>query len=482
MKYLNKIFTTVGVVVLLLVFGCTKNFEEVNTNPNEPVEVPTAYLMTHAQGEIAVRLWNGWWNGRFGLLYSQYWSQTAYSEESRFQPRQSTTNDYWNSFYTSLMNLEEIIKLNTDSETSGIASQSGSNSNQIAVCRIMKAYTFHMMTDVWGDIPYEEALLGNENTTPAYTSQQAVYDGLLLELDQAQAQIELDAQGAQGDLIYGGNMALWKKFANSLRMRIALRYNPTQTAVITDAIADGVFESSDEDATLVFDGSAPSYNPLYSAFFVDNRTDFSCSKPLIDMLINLGDPRLSFYADPAETSGTYVGLTYGLDSEHTAQESGPSGVHVSLASSTHVLAATSPAIFMGYAEVCFIKSELGLGDGTQAEYEKGIAASLNFWGVEQADISAYVSSVSSATPATIGDQKWLSLYMQGLQGWFEWRRTGYPALSGPADDAGVNTGNKEIPSRLYYPTNEQVLNLDNYNAAVSAQGVDNQATILWCDK
>ena len=485
MKYLNKLFVSVFIVGLLFAFGCTKNFDEINNDPNEPTDVPTAYLLTDAQREIADNLWDEWWNGRFGLQYSQYWSQAAYTEESRFQPRQSITNTYWNEFYTALMNLNEIIRLNTDEETKGVASQSGSNNNQIAVARIIKAYTFHMMTDVWGDIPYAEALQVVEFPNPAYSAQKDIYDDLLKELDEAQAQIELEEQGVVGDLIYAGDMAMWKKFANSLRMRIALRAMKADASYqshITAAIDAGAFDSYTDDATLIFDGNDPGYNPLYEAFFVDNRTDFACSEPLIDMLLDLEDPRIGFYADPAVTSGEYIGLTYGFDSENATATAGPSGVNVSLPSSTYVIAATSPAIFMGYAEVCFIKAELGLGAGMETEYQNGIAASMGFWGVEEASISAYLGSVDPATLVTIGNQKWLALYMQGLQGWFEWRRTGYPALSGPADDAGIDTGDRPIPSRRYYPTDEQVLNQESYQAAVTAQGADVLKTRVWWDK
>jgi len=149
---------------LFLMLGCTKDFEKMNVNPNEPAVVPTQYLLTNAEFRIIDYIWDEWWNGRQGLVYSQYWSQTAYTEESRFEPRVNITNSYWGYFYTNMMDLQNIIELNTNEDTKGTAAASGPNENQIAVARIMKAFTFHMMTDIWGDIPYFDALKGIENT------------------------------------------------------------------------------------------------------------------------------------------------------------------------------------------------------------------------------------------------------------------------------------------------------------------------------
>ena len=272
---------------LFLMLGCTKDFEKMNVNPNEPAVVPTQYLLTNAEFRIMDYIWDEWWNGRQGLVYSQYWSQTAYTEESRFEPRVNITNSYWGFFYTNMMDLENIIELNTNEDTKGTAAASGPNENQIAVARIMKAFTFHMMTDIWGDIPY--------------TRQQDIYTDLLKELTEAQAMIV--PGNIYGDIIYGGDMTKWKKFANSLRMRIALRtskVDPDYKAKVQAAIDAGVFESYEDDAYFQFDNIAPGYNPLYEAIVVSGRPpDFAVSEFMINTLIGLNDPRLSVYAEKA---------------------------------------------------------------------------------------------------------------------------------------------------------------------------------------
>ncbi len=485
---MNKISYKAIVLIsslLFLVIGCTKDFEDMNVNPNEPSSVPTAYLLTNAEFEIMDHIWDEWWNGRQGLVYSQYWSQTAYTEESRFEPRVNITDVYWSDFYTNMMDLQEIIRLNTDEDTKGEAAASGPNENQIAVARIIKVFTYHMMTDIWGDIPYTEALQSLDNTSPAYSKQQDIYTDLLKELTEAQAMIV--SGDIVGDIVYGGDMTKWKKFANSLRMRIALRtskVNSNYKAEIEAAITAGVFESYEDDAFFTFDAIAPGYNPLYEAIIVSGRPpDFAISEAVIDMLVGLNDPRLPLYAEKAENFDTtdtpYRGLPYGLNATDAPAIAGPGGGNVSLPSNAVVLAPDAKGWMMTYGEVCFIKSEINNWD--QDEYENGIEASMLTWGVAQTDIDNYLTTVPAASAENVGNQKWLGMFMQGNQGWFEWRRTGYPVLSGCVDGPLGDIGNRIIASRLFYPQQEQIVNKANYDAAVAVQGPDQLYTRVWWD-
>lgn len=473
-------------MLLFMLLGCTKDFEDINTNPNQPTSVPTEYLLTNAEFRIMDFIWDEWWNGRQGLVYSQYWSQTAYTEESRFEPRVNVTNNYWSYFYTNMMDLEQIIIINTDEDTKGPAAASGPNENQIAVARIMKAFTFQMMTDIWGDIPYFDALKGIDNISPSYSKQQDIYTDLLKELTEAQAMI-VDGD-INGDVIYGGDMTKWKKFANSLRMRVALRtskVNPDYMAEIQAAITAGAFESYEDDAYFMFDSKSPGYNPLYEAAIVSGRPpDFAVSEPLISLLVETNDPRLPLYADPAakfvDDPVPFRGLAYGLSATDAPGIAGPGGENVSLPSLDIVLAPAAKGWMMTYGEVCFIKSEIMGWD--QSEYEKGIEASMLTWGVAADEVSTYLSTVAPASAETVGTQKWIGMYMQGNQGWFEWRRTGYPMLEGPEAGPLGDIGNRIIASRLFYPSREQVVNGEQYDAAVVQFGADQLYTRVWWDK
>ena len=485
---MNKIsYKTIVLIsaLLFIVIGCTKDFEEMNYDPNEPTSVPPEYLLTNAEFRIMDYIWDEWWNGRQGLVYSQYWSQTAYTEESRFEPRGNITDSYWGYFYTNMMDLQEIIKLNTDEDTKGTAAASGPNENQIAVARIMKAFTYQMMTDIWGDIPYFDALQSTENTSPSYSKQSEIYTDLLKELTEAQAMIV--AGDINGDIIYGGDMTKWKKFANSLRMRIALRTSKVNANYIADieaAIADGPFDGFEDDAFLTFDGIAPGYNPLYESAIVSGRPpDFAVSEPMINALVGLNDPRLPLYADKAAafdtTSTPYRGLPYGLNATEAPGIAGPGSENVSLPSVATVLAPDAKGWMMTYGEVCFIKSEIMGWD--QTEYENGIEASMLTWGVDAADAATFIAAVPAASAESVGLQKWIGLYMQGNQGWFEWRRTGQPDLQPCVAGSLGDIGTRNIASRLFYPQEEQVVNGTQYEAAVAQQGLDQLYTRVWWD-
>lgn len=478
--------------------SCTKDFEDLNENPNQPTNVPPSYLLISAQKGLMNNLWDDWWNGRFGLLYSQYWSQAAYTDESRYQPRDNNTNTYWLMFYAgttvsqpgspaggSLMDLQTIIDMNTDPETADEVSVYGSNNNQIAVARILKAWMFHIMTDIWGDIPYFEALQGADNPSPAFTPQRDIYMDLLKELKEAAAQIEVGELGVEGDNIYNGDMEKWRRFANSLRMRVALRMIDVEEAIARDEIADaapGAFQSNDDNALFRYESSVPNNNPLNEAR--KTRRDFVISEPLVDMLKDKDDPRLTVYAAPTENDpNAYEGFPYGLSANDAAALDIEDYSEPPTAT---VIAANAPGILMLYDEVKFILAEVNM---SETDFEEGVEASLEFWGdefggISQTDISAYMTlnyTAYTLTKEMIWREKYIALYMQGIQGWSLWRRTGNPPLDPPAAGSLVPLNNTIIPTRMTYPRDEQLLNRENYQEAVQRQGPDRQDTKLWWD-
>ena len=187
----------------VVLVGCTDKFGEINTDPNNPTKVPTAYLMTNAQRGIVVQ--RGYSTSD---LYVQHWSETQYTNTSRYETAEASFNGY----YTGpLMDLQQIINLNTDPETSGEAAASGANANQIAVAKILQTLTFQYITDMWGEIPYSAAIAGVEDFTPEYDTQDAIYANFVTELTDAANMIDVSAPGIEGDIIYGGDMTAWKK-------------------------------------------------------------------------------------------------------------------------------------------------------------------------------------------------------------------------------------------------------------------------------
>jgi hypothetical protein len=378
---MKKRLFTIG-AALLMMTACTNNFEEINTNPNEPNVVPAEFLLTHAQESILDQIYGGFDNQRVGMTLAQYWSQNQYTEESRFQYRAGTNNTTWSTIYTGINNLQEIIRINE-------ARTAGRSENEIAVARIMKAWSYHFLTDIYGDIPYGEALnITGGVVAPAYTAQQEIYQDLLKELTEASAQINTAQPGfGSGDLVYGGNLEKWRKFANSLKMRVAIRMvdrMPQQAlAAIQEAYAAGAFTSNDDNAAIRYSASQPNTNPVFSDVIVANRIDYSSSDVLVNELGKRNDPRLFAYFEPVGgtgTTATFIGRPFG---QNSANANAITVDDVSQLSKV-VLSPDLPGLLMDFAEVNFILAEAKQRGAnvpaTAAEYyNSGIRASMEFW-------------------------------------------------------------------------------------------------------
>ena len=478
-----KFSIRVLIVVVIFLFSCTNNFEEINTDPNNPTVVPTSYLMTGAQRSIL--------NSNYittGMLYTQQWSETLYTGTSRYAQQSASFESY---YAGPLLDLQHIIDLNTKDETKDAAAFSGSNENQIAVCRILKVLIFQFITDTWGEIPYFDALKGddnlNPNLSPKYDTQEAIYNHFISELAEASEQINLDARGMDGDILFEGNMAAWHLFANSLKMRVGIRMTEVNPSLaketIESAFENGVFSSNANNALYPYLDEANNYNPIYEYYITGNR--WAISDIMADYMFAINDPRLPIYADPAVASNSIVGMPYGVD--ETIAASIPDD-EISLPGQA-VRQSTSKGIIMTYSEVLFIMAEAAQrgwdvgGETAEALYEQAITASMEYWGVDSVDISTYLANPDiKFDPAnykkSIGEQKWISLYMNGAESWSEWRRLDYPQLQ-PAPDA---IEGREIPRRRAYALSEYNLNETNVMEAVSRQGPDVMETRIWWDQ
>ena len=485
---MKNIFKIVGVwsMLALLATACTDGFEELNENPNEPSIVPTSYLLTYAEETMVDRVYGAFDNGRVGMTLAQYWSQNQYTDESRYQYRPGTNNTTWNDMYAGIYNLQEIIRLNEEDS----ATNPAITNNQIAVARTLKAWAYQFLTDTYGAIPYEAALDISEDATPAYTPQQEIYPDLLNELTEASDQIDVETEGfASGDLIYDGDMTQWKKFANSLKLRVAMRMSdvlPAEAAqAITEAVDAGVFESNADNAALQYLTSQPSTNPLYVSYEVDGRQDFCASNVMINQLQQRNDPRIDAYYEPAEATGTFVGRPFG---QTPTNANALPATAVSQLDPT-LLAPDFEGMLMDYAEVSFILAEavargVSLPQSADAYYARGITASMNYWGIDDgAAIGAYLAANpydGGNYKQSIGVQKWIALYMQGIQGWSEWRRLDFTGVFQlPVDGPLIDIN--QVPVRRTYPNDEQNLNQENYQAALGESGADSYVRKLWWD-
>lgn len=532
MKTIKYIFLVFGAIVMLFP-SCTKDFEETNKNPNSPEQVPSYTLMTNAQKRLMDDTRDEWFSGRMALPWIQYWAQVNYTEEDRYQYRENSNNTAWKDIYTDLMDLQRVIELNENAETKALNGAYGNNDNQIAAARILKSWAFHLLTDTYGPVPYHsyttqdddfQALRGlSENIlSPTYAPMDKIYKDILNELKEAAATLSTNADKyvlTQGDIIYGGNADLWRRFANSLRLRVALRMRGVDQATadlhineLTADIDGNLFRSNDDNAQFSYLETSDNASPMYRAYYVDNRTDFAVSNAFIDLLsgkkttlTGIEDPRIHTFACPKGLNSKdlalmqaneifampvtdYAGQPYGIVSETAGAI--PIG-DVSLP--FYPLKATYGEVFMDYAEVCFILSELQGWD--QTWYEKGVEASMLQWEVPAENITLYMETLPAADEENVMTQKYIALYMQPYQAWAEYRRTGYPnTLTLPGQVTWVDENGEDVifeplvdtdgdlPKRVGYSQEEQLLNPDGYDKGKSLLGgADNMYTPLWWD-
>lgn len=513
-----------GLIVLaFMIVGCTKDFDEINTDPNRAKVVPTINLIGTAQKGLTDDIFDEWFSGRQGLLWSQYWAQRNYTSEDRFSIRQGTNNTYFRLIYTDMADLQEIIRIASDeTRRIEIASKYGDPDGQIAVAQILKAYVFQLLVSTYGDIPYEQAFQPLEYPSPAYSPQKVIFLDLFKTLKEAADYLEANpglTVFTSGDLMYQGDGDKWAKFANSLRLKLAIRLSNVtdqdllnaRQAAIQEA-SDNVFTSNDDNAGVTYKGETQLSNaPMYNAFYTDGRNDFTCTAQFVDLLKGINDtlnnklnpfegivdPRIAVWVPPSRATGEYRGMPYGLSDKDAGGlwSTSPRVIsnfkYPATASNPNiVLRADANVCWMDYAEVCFILSELNNWD--QSWYEQGVRASMERWGVTEG-VDAFVSSLPAAEEETVLTQKYIALYMNGYEAWAEWRRTGFPKsivevgeMTGPiaAGDpvtftAIVGTG---IPRRLTYPVQEYSINRTSVEAAAAAMGADVFSTKLIWDR
>lgn len=520
----KRIISALAFIAILVTTSCTADLEEINNDPNRPVSVPSYGVFNFANKAIMDGTRGPFSSARMTLPWVQYSAQTNYTEEDRFQFRQETNTALYNSYYLAANNYKLVIDLNVDPATRAEMSSYGNNDNQIAAARIMLAYTFSQLVDTYGDVPYYS--YGNSDADfqalqlekgilkPKYASQQKIYADLLKELQEASEMIvATEVVFTRGDQLFQGNAQKLKRFSNSLRLRIANRVKGVVSGAeghITDAIASGVMLSNSDNVGLTYQNDAINPSPLYIAFFINNRDDFTISNTFVDLLKgtlgnNGADPRLQKYAAPITASledvgnnlytetddlAQYIGMPYGIPSA-----SAPSQLPNTSRFSSNILKTNYTEYFMEYAEVEFLLAENNNWNNTN--YTNGVRASMERWGVTAAKISTYLTNLAPPSKENVLTQKYIALYMQPTEAWSEHRRTGFPntilkpggtyALNNPFEGATTYTFKAlnnltEMPSRLNYPVNSPQLNGENYQEASSNIGGDLLTTKLIWDK
>jgi hypothetical protein len=463
--------------------GC-ENFDTLNSDPARSSETQPEFLMANAQKRSSDLLYDTYFNGRIGMQLSQYWTGTDKTGESRYL---FTNDGLWNGMYAGpLMDLEEVgnyFKRHPQE----------SSAHMLAATEIMKAWIFHILTDVYVDIPYSQALKGEAGVQPVYDKGKDVYTALLASLKKQVDILAGPTSGAiRGDVIANGNAEQWIRIGNALRMRIAMRMADVQPAEAKAVIEDAVkntFTSTTQDAFFPYNTTAATNRFPYND--VDRPlVEFAVTSTLIDYLKQVNDPRLPVYARPDETNGQYVGKPYGLEANT------PTMIGLS---KPGVLAFSGSARgnMITYAEVAFLKAEaaargMNVGTATAQElYAAAVTASMTQWGITDTKaIATYLAGVPYTAgnwKNVIGTQKWLALYMQGIQGWMERLRldikkpNGDPLFIAPASGSLDQEVKDGVVKRLKYPSLSRASNAVNSEQAAKSIGGDSQATKNWWD-
>jgi len=477
-----------NIYLLILVLGVLVSSCELpdNVNPKAATEVPATTILTNAIRDGLNLIDNMSQNTNVSRMMCQYIGMTQYTDPSRYVFSDRTIQDsYWNTTYLVLNDLKEVKMLIQD--LSGSDSFNRMNANRMAIVDILEVLLYHNLVDIVGGVPYTEALGGFDNKTPVYDDQVAIYTDLQARLTADIATLTAGASdGSWGDedLVYQGDVAMWKKFAATVKARLGMRLadvDPsTAQAELAAALSAGMLEAG-EAMQLPWIGVTPHNNTIYS-MFAGGREDYGPANTIVDIMNALGDARLPAFFTQVDTSTevgvekwAYKGILYGAVSDLYNGIS-----HFSDATFESDFAAT----YACHAEVQFILAEAAARGWTtpqtaQQHYEAGIAESHAFWGVTvDPTYLAHADVVwdDARNKELIGTQKWLALYNRGQEGWCVWRSFDWPVLNPPPDLSYT-----DIPFRMPYPYNEPDLNPDNYAAAASAIGGDNVRTRLFWD-
>lgn len=491
---MKKIFIALALFVTGFSFtGCDSfsDFGSTNVDPNNPSQPDTRFLYMYAVRQAIPTFYITGTYDPWSVIYPQYISEKTNVQFTNFSSTTFGTSGY----YTyALKNLTEIINLNTDEATKGetyVFNFCSSNANQIAVARTLRAYIYMHLTDALGMIPYFDALQAKEgNFKPKYDDQQSIYTDLNKELEESYAQFDESAKlDATYEIFYGGDISKWKKFNASVRMQLAIKLFKADESTGKDRFAkaynDGFIRTNGETFQYAYLSESANQNPLYDNMVVSARRDFQPSGTLVSALQDYNDPRVEAYAAPNKY-GDYYGMPFGLTSNDAAAISSdlisPFNPDYYKQNSPAVL--TTPSIILLAAAEASVRGWITAS--AEELYNAAITAAFEQHGLSdqvaaylaQAKVKFKTSGTKEEQLAQIAMQKWFASYLQdSFEAWADWRRLGIPELK-----PGPGSLISDIPRRRMYHTDDYNANMDNYNAAVSAQGEDALTTRIWWDK
>lgn len=472
------------VAMLLSVSACTEKFDEINTNPNAPSVATADLFLPHGIQSAVDAYWGGSLGMDIGNLISQYWARIQYTDIDQYSISSDVYSGAWQTFHIeALPDYQRIYKLGVETQ----------NPNYQAVALIMRSWVFSLLTDIYGDIPYTQSVQGLEGIVqPKYDTQKEVYAGIIKELKTANDLINATdkTKAISGDILFANDMTKWKKFANSLSLRLLNRMLSKTDAsmdvkteinrILSDPAKYPVIGSVSENIQLNYIDATNNNNPINQNR--KSRDDHRVSATLVNKLAALKDARLAIYSDRPADGGDYKGVPNGLSNA----DANTLGLSKTSKVGAYFVAATAPGVIMSYAELLFIKAEMAYKGITAAgdaatNYTNAITASHSQYKLTVSPDYLAANAFKTGTEGykQIMEQKWIAMYGQGIEAWTEFRRTGYPELK----PSVINVNGGVIPTRLPYPGSEESLNFTNFSAALKQQGGANDMKLkLWIAK
>jgi len=456
----------ISILSLILIWGCTKDITSINKNPKAPEVVLANSLFSNAQKELFDYMASPNVNVNTFRLWSQHWTQTTYVDESNYELLERNINgEVFDRLYARILRdlAEARVIIDADEFLSD-----ADKANQLAMITVLEVYSYHVLVDIFGDVPYSEALDGNNNVTPVFDDAAGIYKDLFTKLDGAITALGAGSAGnlADGDFIYGGDAASWQTFASSLKLKLALRMadiDPAMAQSEGSAALANVMSRDGQSARFSYQNSTPNTNPLWEDLVQSGRTDFVVANTLADVMNTSEDPRRGVYFRELDSLGALIGLAHGAGgSYYTHSQPGDALENKTL-----------PGVLMDYTEVLFLQSEAaarGWGGDASALYQAAVNQSVTDW-TGTAATAAFLNKVHydslMAAPnnktwkEVIATQKWVALYNRGFEAWSTWRLYDAPTMNVSAE-AGTTP-----PTRYNYSVDEYSINGTSVSAANS---------------
>lgn len=448
---------------------------DINVDPNNPTQVSIPSLLSASQVGLGYVI--GGETTRIPASLMQYYAGHRGQpwDYARYNVTSTATESAWIYLYDVLMDLKEV-------EKKGIES---GEQVYVGVSKLLQAYTFSVITDLFGDIPFSEALQGSSNPTPIYDKQENIYPQLIKMIEEGIVLVK-SGQGkisSSSDVIYGGDVAKWEKFGNSLKLRLLNHLSKKDPSAAANFLAEGpaLIDTYSVNAQVAFGATAKSSNPIYQFDELSGRKDQAVASTIVDKMKALSDPRIPVYfkgIKKGSLQGQYIGNIPGGDTDDSSEElySRVGSAYASI---------SSPVMLISAAEVNFIKAEVYKRASNDAAaktaYEAAITQDILALGLPASEATTYLANADVAYNSTLSrimEQKWITMFQSPYEAWVDWRRTGYPSL-----DLASNNRTPSIPRRLPYPDIEININGANLTAGPGIpQPYVTLLTSVWWDQ